>query len=140
MCLAVNCHYHKPDFSGVAWSIKTRKPVTVYKIVVKDGSDLVSMYYSFHYELGHEESSFMVDAQDKYIPVLEGFHAWRSLEKARIKRRHVPYNYDKCVIVQCVIPAGSRVFYGTGDEICSNRILPLKIVSCRLVTTQRLAA
>lgn len=52
--------------------------------------------------------------------VERGFHAYRTEYSAKCMR------YTGEVVVPCIVPAGSEVFYGDNEEVVSNKLIVFK--------------
>lgn len=103
-----------------------KEDVEVYKILVRDGGDLLSPYERSLYELGKKyksEFSFAEHATSNigftrlynHLSVHKGLHSYSSIDAAC---KDVSYEYDE-VICRFVIPKGALVFQ-EGEEVCSN--------------------
>lgn len=104
----------------------TTKHYVVYKrlrFMVHDGKPAYKppYYQNFIYKPGKLKKINVLHSQkgwltDEHI-VERGFHAYRS--EAVAKSRSTWHE----VIQPCIVPAGSEVFYGKGEEVVSNKLI-----------------
>ncbi len=111
------------DYVAVAES-----DIEVYKVLLKDGNDLISPYMSYIYNLGvrYDESFTYADHITAHIgytrvydhlSLHEGLHSYASIESAV---KDIAYKDE--VVCRFTIPKGSYVFQA-GEELCSNAII-----------------
>lgn len=127
--------------TGMKYAAITDKDIICYKCVnpgeinglhLHEFGSFYSFYYHFTYEVGkeYEEKKFKnrpeKDIFGRRRFVNNGFHSFKYLRDARIECS----SYS--IILKCVIPAGSRYFYGIYNFLyntyCSDK---LKIVAWR---------
>ena len=112
----------------------TRKDITCYKILRKD---MTSYFHNHKWELGKLYETEMEDSLDGmyhvngtyYVHTVNwGFHSYKSLD-------YVNTEYclcsQPCVIVECTIPKGAKVYRGTHRMVAgytSNQLIVNKLV------------
>lgn len=130
MCLIVDRTKH-PDKKPKS-KVLTKQMIT-YKVL---WSGMMSLYWGFQYQmneihtLGRGRLKLDVDEKssgfDPAPSVSEGFHSYAV---KGIALEIVAQSADNVIAVTCVIPKGARVFYGTSDEVVSNKITVTNVIA-----------
>ena len=134
MCL--NCRTDKP--------VKTEKDITVYKVLLRVdntegvGYDYVAPYvnsgacYTYHKGVnlpkGMKDITYFHDMIPPIVLIGGGFlHAFTTKEAAELKsytlNSQKMSKYYEYVIFEMKIPAGSEVYYGNDNDICSTCLI-----------------
>lgn len=100
-----------------------RKDITCYKILRKD---MTSYFHHYKWELGKLYETKM---DMYYVSTINlGFHSYKSLDN--VKTEYCLCS-QSCVIVECTIPKGAKVYQGTHqmvDGYTSNQLIVNKLV------------
>lgn len=100
------------------------KDLVVYKTFYEENGEIYSPYMDMRYDIGelYYDEEMEVDRLNYYI-VNKAYHSCLTKNKAR---GHININNFKHRIYKCIIPKGSKVFFGitlSHDEIASDTII-----------------
>lgn len=101
------------------------KDLVVYKTFYEENGEIYSPYMDMRYDIGelyHDEEIEASYTLAKYI-IEKAYHSCLTKNKARW---HININNIKHRIYKCIIPKGSKVFFGINlshDEIASDTII-----------------
>ena len=106
---------------------KLKEDLIVYKVMGKSGPYFISEYKEFQYKPNKTYRTYRLKPlwvkysypiQEPTYSIHRGFHAYITLETA-----NKLLNPLTCVIVKCLYPKGTKVFYGArGKDIVGTRI------------------
>lgn len=102
------------------------KDITVFKRVIKSSNIYYTPYQLCYIEIGETYSSSenIFNSIFKYYIEGEGIHSYISLNSAKF--HDIAPNE---IIVECIIPKGSWYYLGEFDDIASNKLKYVKIIS-----------
>ena len=103
------------------------KDLVVYKTFYEENGEIYSPYMDMRYDIGelYYDEEIEVNSFDNksYTVVEKAYHSCLTRNKARW---HININNFKHRIYKCIIPKGSKVFFGTKvsyEEIASDTII-----------------
>lgn len=114
------CLYIKHSrYNGVC---TTTRDYYVYKRLEKVSSiryrsPFMGYYFTVDNTYVHVAKGFDANRSGYETIVSRGFHAYRT------KRTAIRCLYAYGTVVRCIIPAGSRVYFGQNDEVCSDKLI-----------------
>jgi hypothetical protein len=111
------------------------KDILCYKILMRRTNYFVSPYLEYRYDI----PSTVEDTTEEnilktirsYKIVSSGFlHAFRTYIAATHWKEAMQGRepYTSFVIAECIIPAGTRYYFGTNGDICSKKLKLVKII------------
>ena len=110
------------------------KDIVCYKILMRGTNYFISPYMEYRYNI---PSTVEDTAEEKYSETTRrkmigsGFlHAFRTYIAAKhwkgVMLGREPYT--SFVIAECIIPAGTRYYFGANSDICSKKLKLVKII------------
>ena len=104
------------------YPIKINKPLEVYKIFQESPINPYLYQTSIQHYIYEFYKLYKQSFWWKFITIFsteinKGFHSYNSLNATK---GHTGFN---SVVIQCIIPKGSYIYYGTDNEITSNKII-----------------
>ena len=111
------------------------RDIVCYKILMRRTNYFVSPYLEYRYDI---PSTVEDTAEEKYFKAMRGakmvgsgfLHAFRTCVAAihwrGVMRGREPYTLF--VIAECIIPEGTRYYFGTNGDICSKKLKLVKII------------
>lgn len=102
------------------------KDLVVYKIFYEENGDIYSPYMDMRYDIGelyYDEEIEVNSSVNKLYTVEKAYHSCLTRNKARW---YININNIEHRIYKCIIPKGSKVFFGTKlsyEEIASDTII-----------------
>lgn len=129
MCLWINSAVHPFDDKWNPLPVMADQDTIVYKVFVlrsrpRSTARLISPYQGFEYIRGKVYRTKMEAEADG--AVIEGFHSYLRSRKASGEAEMFNRTWDGVnpfVALKCVIPAGSKVFFGEDEDVVSNAII-----------------
>lgn len=101
------------------------KDIVCYKIVNIKGTEIISYWFGFPYELGRKyitQALQPIFIKNGDIRIKEGFHSYRNLDIAKDYIHCAMFNLLPEIIVKCIVPKNSE-YYISSKEMVSNQII-----------------